>query len=160
MQEITNFLSEHILGMAYAAGAAIVVWISANMIGKPLLDYLSDRRAVLEIINRDGFVGMTASQERIESAEVSIREASSKMAFYAQSSPFIVKLYSLAFLHFHSDVPGLLNGLHNMVGANIQNLREEQRNYVDAILLHLGATNKLTKARKKELRKKLKQTDR
>lgn len=150
-----QYIGEHWVDWLNGGSAAIVAWIAASTLGGPLLTFWSDRRAVLEVVQEHGLVGFHAADDRIRDARASLRSAASKMGFYAQGGPLIVRLYCWFLCYDVAFAMRALNGLHDLTGEGT--VSEQQTNNADAVRLFLGATRLLSTQRKKELRRMVRQ---
>ena len=136
--------------------AAAAVWIAAQWIAKPIVEFLSDRRLAIEVVQQHGSVDGFASEETMKTAQASIATAAKRIMFYAQGGPQIVRLYS-RIRAYDLRVAGLaLNGLIGIIGTNAS--REQFKDQCDAVRVCLGATGMMSLQRKDNIRSKVLQS--
>jgi membrane-bound metal-dependent hydrolase YbcI (DUF457 family) len=150
MMTLLSYFQSHWLVSLIGGFAIVLTWIVTNWIGKPLLEFMSDRRQALEAIQVHGSVGSHSSEERVKEAWRAIATVAARMMFYAQGGPGIVRVYC-RMRRYDLELAGLtLNGVHRFIGANVS--RDVQQNQSDAARVALGATGLMSVDRKNEIR--------
>ena len=145
---VPAFLASHWLSWLSGGGVALIGWFWLHIITKPLLEFWTDRRRAIEVVQRYGGGGEYASEERQRQALDAIAEVASKFSFYSRGGPMIVhtycwfRRYDLAFAWLG------LNGLRSKIATS----SAVPADRCDCIRLCLGATGYMSAERKAEIR--------
>jgi hypothetical protein len=155
MTALGSYLQAHWLDWLSGAVAAVLVWISARWWAAPLQEFLADRRHAIEAIQEHGYRDpfLLASEESVKAARHAIGTAATRMLFYAQGGPGIVRLYCRLRGYDLHLAGRTLNGLASIIASG-HRAPDYQR---DAARLCLGATRLISRDRQRAVRFMLQQ---
>ncbi|GEP54173.1 hypothetical protein [Reyranella soli] len=147
-----EFIAQHWISGLVGIIGGILAWVASNAFGKPLTDFWSDRREVLQTIEEHWRVSTTSSQKRTEEALEHLRKASSILAAHDSANSIAINVYCWARCYDLAMASQLVRGIsaHIAEGYDVNEIR---KNNMEAARLKLGATRGMTKARRAELKK-------
>ena len=134
--DLGNYFQTHWLVWLMGALAVVLTWIGTNWIGRPLLEFISDRRDAIEAIQVHGSVCDFSSETTVKAAWEAIAKVAALMMFYAQGGPWIVTLYCRMRRYDLASVGPILNGVHGFIGNNVSS--DTRKNQCDAARVALG----------------------
>ncbi len=144
-----GFFESHWIGMVTWAIAGASGWLAINTVARPLLAFWDDRQRAIEILRTDGAIAWSASQDRMLEVHRRVREVAARLAYYAEASAAVVRVYCRARGYDLTLADKVLRGLADTMGDGLSNELFERQ--TDAVRVCLGARRPMSNARVAEI---------
>ncbi len=124
-------LVHNMLPVLGAALAALIAWLAAHLIGKPILAIRDARLEAIRVAERYAFVSNSASFETVSAADKSLLDVSSRLRSLSRGHGWPARLYCRWVGYDLEDAAGAISGLQHMAGENVpKQIRKNNLNFV------------------------------